>query len=172
MHILNVWTIIRQSLNTKEWKLLEVQITQTRHPKCWGQTDGRSWLTTRPAFAKATQVKFTPGHPKSMSQASEQKSCLICFISSICMNTHKVWYKNVWNWPFFWNLMTCDLLTPTQGVGHFLAVECPIHVSNSHTKFGWISSNGFRPMVKEQIAWRTDGRTDGRRRLQYSLCFF
>ena len=25
----------------------------------------------------------------------------------------------------------------------FLAVACPIHVSNSHTKFGWISSNGL-----------------------------
>ena len=32
MHILNVWTIIVQSLNIKEWKLLEIQITQTRHP--------------------------------------------------------------------------------------------------------------------------------------------
>ena len=27
----NVWTIIMQSLNIKEWKLLELQITQTRN---------------------------------------------------------------------------------------------------------------------------------------------
>ena len=31
VHIFNVWTIIMQSLNVKEWKLLELQITQTRH---------------------------------------------------------------------------------------------------------------------------------------------
>ena len=61
--IFNMWTIIMQSLNKKEWKLLELQITQTRHPKSVadrrtdGQTDGRSGPTTRPAFAKATQVK-------------------------------------------------------------------------------------------------------------------
>ena len=28
----NVWLIVMQSLNIKEWKLLELQITQTRHP--------------------------------------------------------------------------------------------------------------------------------------------
>ena len=67
MHIFNVWPIIWQSLNIKELKLFELQITQTRHPKSVadrltdrltdGQTDGRSGPTTRPAFAKATQVK-------------------------------------------------------------------------------------------------------------------
>ena len=29
----NVWAIIIQSLNIREWKLLELQITQTGHPK-------------------------------------------------------------------------------------------------------------------------------------------
>ena len=68
---------IRQSLNIKERKLLELQITQTRHPKVlrtdgrtdeWTnkqtneRTDGRSGPTTRPAFAKATQVKI-PMYP-------------------------------------------------------------------------------------------------------------
>ena len=33
---------------------MELQITQTRHPK--SVADGQSGLTTRPAFAKATQV--------------------------------------------------------------------------------------------------------------------
>ena len=32
MLMFNVWIIIIQSLNIKEWKLLELQITQTRHP--------------------------------------------------------------------------------------------------------------------------------------------
>ena len=48
-------TIIMQSLNKKEWKLLELQITQTRHPKSVAdrQTDGwtllqldTSWVLT------------------------------------------------------------------------------------------------------------------------------
>ena len=55
VHIFNVWTIIRQSLNIKKWKLLELQITQTSVGD--RQTDGPSGPTTRPAFAKATQVK-------------------------------------------------------------------------------------------------------------------
>ena len=45
-------------------------------------------------------------------------------------------------------------------------VARPIHVSNSHTKFGWISSNGLRG---DSI---TDRRMDERRRLQYPLRFF
>ena len=32
VHIFNLWTIIMQSLNIKEWKLFELQITQTWHP--------------------------------------------------------------------------------------------------------------------------------------------
>ena len=40
--------------------------------------------------------------------------------------------------------MIFDLLAPSQGVGKKIcAVARPVHVSNSHTKFGWISSNGF-----------------------------
>ena len=43
--------------------------------------------------------------------------------------------------------MIFDLLTPPQGPrerGQILFyVASPIYVSNSHTKFGWISSNGL-----------------------------
>ena len=43
--------------------------------------------------------------------------------------------------------MIFDLLTPPQGPRgwgqNFFYVARPIHVSNSHTKFGWISSNGL-----------------------------
>ena len=31
--------------------------------------------------------------PWGMTQATEWKSCLICFVSFICEDTHKVWYK-------------------------------------------------------------------------------
>ena len=46
---------------------------------------------------------------------SHPKSCLICFVSFICENTHKVWNKNLWNWLCNWNQMIFDLLTPPQG---------------------------------------------------------
>ena len=41
------------------------------------------------------------------------------------------------------------------------AVARPFHVSNSHTKLGWILSNG---LGGDSV---TDGRTDGWRRSQY-----
>ena len=44
--------------------------------------------------------------------------------------------------------------------------RCTPHSCNSHTKFGWISSNG---LGRDSI---TDRRTDRRRRLQYPLRFF
>ena len=31
VYMFNVWTMIMQSLNNKEWKLFELHITQTRH---------------------------------------------------------------------------------------------------------------------------------------------
>ena len=40
--------------------------------------------------------------------------------------------------------MIFDLLVPPQGAGpNKCAVARPIYVSISHTKFGWISSNGL-----------------------------
>ena len=55
--------------------------------------------------------------------------------------------------------MIFDLLTPPQGPRgrgkKIVYVARPIHVSNSHTKFGWISSNG---LGGDSI---TDGQTDG-----------
>ena len=56
--------------------------------------------------------------------------------------------------------MIFDLLAPPKGPRgrgqKKSAVAHPIHVSNSHTKFGWISSNG---LGGDSV---TDGRTDGR----------
>ena len=55
--------------------------------------------------------------------------------------------------------MIFELLAPPQGPGGG-AKKCaavrPIHVSNSHTKFGWISSNG---LGGDSVM---DGQTDGR----------
>ena len=47
-----------------------------------------------------------------MTLATEWKFCSICFLSFICEYTHKVWYKNLWNWhvndnwPFYLALMS------------------------------------------------------------------
>ena len=66
--------------------------------------------------------------------------------------------------------MIFDLLAPPQGPRgrgqKKCAVARPIHVSNPHTKFGWISVNG---LGGDSV---TDGRTDRRRRLQYPRRFF
>ena len=55
--------------------------------------------------------------------------------------------------------MIFDLLTPPQGPRgrgqKKFDIARPIHVSNSHTKFGWISSNG---LGGDSI---TDRQTDG-----------
>ena len=46
VHIFNVWTIIAQRLNIKEWKLLELQITQIRQPLCI--SDGKNVYVQHP----------------------------------------------------------------------------------------------------------------------------
>ena len=201
-----------------------------------------------------------------MTLATEWKFCSLCFQSFICENTHKISYKNLWNWHGNRNLMIFDLLphpkvtsltlgwkfyllslllvipvdliyhmtmfekqmtpwappvplSPTPGawprdqnensvwyvlylsfvrtdtqfgikifeidiiieIKWYLTfwplprapgggakikfdVARPIHVSNSHTKFGWISSNGLGgdSITDRRTGGRTDGRTDRR----------
>ena len=84
------------------------------------------------------------------------------FLSFICDNTHKVWYKNLWSWLCNWNQIIFGLLTPLQGPRgqgqKKFDVAC--HVSNSHTEIwiGWISPNG---LGGDSITNRqTDGLTD------------
>ena len=59
VHIFNMRTTITHNINIKEWKLLELQITQTRHPKSVanGRTDGVDPLLHL-LFTKVTQVKL------------------------------------------------------------------------------------------------------------------
>ena len=63
--------------------------------------------------------------------------------------------------------MIFDLLAPPQGPRGWGQKKCavahPIHVSNTHTKFGWISSNGLGgdSVTDGQTDRQTDGRTDG-----------
>ena len=100
----------------------------------------------------------TPYAPKSdtwgMTQATELKSRLISFI---CEKKHKVGIKifeNDFVIEIKWYL-TFWPLPRAPGGGEKIAIARLIYVSNSHTKFGWISSNGLRG---DSI---TDRRTDG-----------
>ena len=124
------------------------------------------WNSKKKFLTPQTPHGTPKSDPWGMTQAAEWKSRLICFISFMCEKTHKVWFENLWNWLCNWNLMIFDLLAPPQGPRgrgqKKYAVAHPIHVSNSHSKFGWISSNGLGG----------DSVTDGRRRLQYPGCFF
>ena len=74
--------------------------------------------------------------------------------------------KNTWNRLCNWNLMIFIDIWPfgpspgPQGAGpKKCAVAHPIHVSNSHSKFGWISSNGLGgdSVTDRQMDRRTDG---------------
>ena len=67
-----------------------------------------------------------------MTQASEQKSHLICSIYLLFVRTRT---------KFGIKIFEIDFVIGG-GAKIFLAVACLIHVSNSHTKFGLISSNG------------------------------
>ena len=67
--------------------------------------------------------------------------------------------------------MIFDLLAPPRAPGGKAKQKCavahPIHVSNSHTKFGWILSNGLGGdsvtdgRTEGQADGQTDRRTDG-----------
>ena len=63
--------------------------------------------------------------------------------------------------------MIFDLLAPPPGPRGLGQKKCAvarlIHVTNSHTKFGWILSNGLGGDGRTDIRTdrRTDGRTDG-----------
>ena len=78
------------------------------------------------------------------------------------VKTYKAWY-NIFEMDLAIEIqlyLPFDPPTGPQGVGSKKTTARPILVSNSHTKFGWIYSNGSRG---------DNGRTE--RRLQYPLRF-
>ena len=70
------------------------------------------WISEKKFFL-TTKPHGTPkSHPWGMTQATEWKSCRICFMSFICEKTHKVWLRNLWNWLCNWNLMVFKYIWP------------------------------------------------------------
>ena len=54
-------------------------------------------------------------HPWGMTKVTEWKSCLICFVSFICITHTKFGLTIFWNWHVNQNLMIFDLLISLQG---------------------------------------------------------
>ena len=138
------------------------------------------WYTTWPCLKKKIFWPLgLPQHPKvpplghdpgDRMKIPSDMFCIFSFVSTHTKFGIKIfeidfvieikWYLTFWPLP----------RAPGGGTKKKFDVARPIHVSNSHTKFGWISSNG---LGGDSITDRqTDGRTDGRRRLQYPLRFF
>ena len=98
-----------------------------------------------------------------MTQATELKSRLIClYLSFVRTNTKfsikifEIDFVIEINWYLtFWPLPRAT----GGGAKKWIAVARPIYVSNLHTKFGWISSNGFGgDSITDR---RTDRQTGG-----------
>ena len=81
--------------------------------------------------------------PLGHDSAVNWKSCLLCFVSFMCEKTHKVWFKNLWNWLSNWDLMILTFWPLPNAPGGWGPQKCTIaydiHVSYSHTNSGWIS---------------------------------
>ena len=101
------------------------------------------WYTTWPCSKANKCLSPNTPNPNTCAWPRWQNENSVRYVLSfIHENTHTVTYK-VWNWLCNWHLMIFHLLTPgPQGWVHKCAIACPIHVSNSLTKFGWVSSDG------------------------------
>ena len=73
-----------------------------RHPRRFDMPHDHVWQKKKKIDHLGT-LKALKSDPWGMTQATELKSRLIWFVSFICENKHKVWYKNLWNWVCNWN---------------------------------------------------------------------
>ena len=101
------------------------------------------WLNFgKKVFGPPNPPRYPKSHPWGMTQATEWKSSLICFISLNCEKTHKVWFKNLWNWLCDWDLMIFDLLAPPQGprgLGPKKLCRCMCHWCKLLTHQIWLN---------------------------------
>ena len=107
----------------------------------------KNWLNSgKKFFNPQPPLYLHKSDPWGMTQVMEWKSRLLCFISFICKKTHKVWFKNIWNWLSNWNLMLFDLLAPPQGFRGRGKKKVLLRAP-----FMWATHTpnlvGFRPMV-------------------------
>ena len=103
------------------------------------------WISEKKIWPPPPTPHGTPkSHPWGMTQAAKLKSRLICFISFICEKTHKVWFKNLWNWLSNWNLMIFNDILPfgpypgPQGVAQKKMCCCKPHSCEQLTHQIWL----------------------------------
>ena len=102
------------------------------------------WFSGKNFFDPTTPHGTPKSHPWGMTQAAKWKSRLICFISFICEKTHKVWFKNLWNWLSNWNLMIFNDIWPfgpspgPQGAGQKKMCRCTPNSCEQHTHQIWL----------------------------------
>ena len=167
MHIFNVWTIIVWSLKLEEWILLELQITQARHP-----------LST----ADGKNVSSTPlKNKKKIMKRAQNKRCTF----SICEQLlGKVWIKkneNFWSYrlhklgiPQTLRLEKCLSSTPLKNKNKFMKraqnKRCTSSIYEQSLGKVWIKkrkllelqiTQNWHPKVFRTDGWM-DGQTDGR----------
>ena len=94
MHIFHIWSITMQSLNKKEWKLLELQITQTRRPKVLqvdGQMDRADPLLDLLSLKRSTQVKKIHWDVKNQIKQTKKHIVLWNKIYAIIYSGIRIW---------------------------------------------------------------------------------
>ena len=76
-----------------------------RHPRRFNMPHDHVWKFFLTPWAPQVPKSPTPGAwPRR-----QNKKPVWYVLYLICENTHKVWYKNLWNWHGNWNLMIFDL---------------------------------------------------------------
>ena len=78
---------------------ISLAFCSARHPRRFDIPHDHVWIFFYPLGTPSAPKS----HPWGMTQGTEWKSRLICFVSFICENTHKVSYKNLWNCLCNWN---------------------------------------------------------------------
>ena len=97
------------------------------------------WLPGHPQHPKS--------HPWDMPHRRQNKNPVWYVLYLLFVRTHTKLGIKIFEIDFVieikWNLFFWPLPMAQGGGGNFFAVARPMHVSNSHTKFGWIWSNGL-----------------------------
>ena len=131
---------------------------------CFCSSSPSIWYVTWPCLEKKKVCPLGTPTLQNPTPGAWHRRHLVCFVSFICENTHKVWYK------IFkivieikWYLTLWPLLRNPGG-----GTKMPLHAHSCELLTHHLVE--FRPMVLEEMI--TDRRTDGRRRLQYPLRLF
>ena len=129
--------------------LIYYMFTYTINSRSFKYSDEQLEHAVDGAPSQIPSLKFlTPPAPRSPTPghdlATEWKFCSICFLSFICESTHKVRYKDLWNWHFN-DIWPCPKVTSlTLGWNcylHFILLVIPVDLIC------------YMTMFKKKIVW-------------------